>query len=119
MFKFYVDKTVENKGPFFNNIIKPKAYPNLTKWQAEPYTERWRQFSVNYPFSEPVMLFEYMQYVGIDYELTSAEDADFYPIALSFFDFIVAFSFLSSVLFRVSDLFITIILGAFEFFIAS
>jgi hypothetical protein len=79
MVKFCVDK-----------IVKDKAYPNLATLQATPYTQKWREFSVNSPFSEPVMLIEHLREHNIEHELVSLDVADadtFYPIALSFFDF--------------------------------
>jgi hypothetical protein len=69
-----------------------KPYPNLAIHNAQPYTDQWRQFSTNYPFSEPVMLFEYMDHWHVPYEFVKFKDTDnntFYPIALSFFDFSV------------------------------
>ena len=90
-YKFYVDHCVINKGPYFGKIILEKAYPNVTKHRAMPYTPEWRQFSTTWPHSEPVMLFEYMQYAGIDYEIVAdiaqTDNNTFYPIALAFFDF--------------------------------
>ena len=90
-YKFFVDHCVINKGPFFGKIILEKAYPNLTKHRAMPYTPAWREFSTTWPHSEPVMLFDYMQYAGIDYEIvadiTQTDNNTFYPIALAFFDF--------------------------------
>jgi hypothetical protein len=77
--KFCIDKQV-----------KGKAYPNLATHKATPYTQKWRQFSVNSPFSEPVMLLEHLIEHDIDYSIVSIEEADnntLYPIALSFFDF--------------------------------
>jgi len=82
--KFYI----ERMGKSTMGAAKP--YPNLAKHQAQPYTAEWRQFSVNWPFSEPVMLFEYMDYWNVRYELVQLKDTNnntFYPIALSFFDF--------------------------------
>jgi len=79
MVKFCIDK-----------IVKDKPYPNLATLKATPYTLKWREFSVNSPFSEPVMLIEHLHEHNIKYELVSLDDADtntFYPIALSFFDF--------------------------------
>ena len=90
-YKFYVDHCVINKGPYFGKIILEKAYPNLTKHRAMPYTPEWRKFSTTWPHSEPVMLFDYMQYADIDYEIvadiTQTDNNTFYPIALAFFDF--------------------------------
>jgi len=79
MVKFCVDK-----------IIKDKPYPNLATLKATPYTQKWREFSVNSPFSEPVMLIEHLREHNINHKLVSLNDAcadTFYPIALSFFDF--------------------------------
>ena len=79
MVKFCIDK-----------FIKEKAYPNLATLKATPYTKKWREFSVNMPFSEPVMLLEHLNNHNINYEIVSLDNADsstFYPIALSFFDF--------------------------------
>ena len=79
MYKFYIDKEIKNK-----------PYPNLATHNAEPYTAEWRNFSINSPFSEPVMLFEYMDYWNVLYKFVKLEDTDnntFYPIALSFFNF--------------------------------
>jgi len=77
--KFCIDKQV-----------KGKAYPNLATHQATPYTQKWRQFSVNSPFSEPVMLLEHLNEYNIKHSTVTIDDADnntLYPIALSFFDF--------------------------------
>jgi len=85
MYKFYVDRIGES-------VNGNKPYPNLATHHAQPFTKEWRKFSVNRPFSEPVMLFEYMEYWNIDYKLVDLNDTDndtFYPIALSFFDFSV------------------------------
>ena len=73
-----------------DKFIKDKAYPNLATLNAAPYTPSWRQFSLHSPFSEPVMLIEYMQYHNVPYDIVQLGDSDndtFYPIALSFFDF--------------------------------
>jgi len=86
MYKFYVDKIAKNTIGF------SKPHPNCAMVSAEPYTPKWRQFSTQWPYSEPVMLFEYMDYWDIPYELVKLEDTDndtFYPIALSFFSFTV------------------------------
>jgi hypothetical protein len=79
MVKFCIDHTVDGK-----------PYPNLAKWTAKPYTSEWRQFSVNWPFSEPVHFFEYLDRCKIEYELVDCTQADrrtLYPISVSYFDF--------------------------------
>jgi hypothetical protein len=71
-------------------IIQGVPYPNLAIHKATPYTLRWRQFSVCSPFSEPVMLFTYLNQCEIRFELIDimhTNNTTFYPIALSFFDF--------------------------------
>jgi len=71
-------------------IINDKPYPNLAKLDAVPYTQKWREFSVNSPFSEPVMLIEHLCEHNIEHKIVTLDKADkdtFYPIALSFFDF--------------------------------
>ena len=77
--KFCIDKQIKNK-----------PYPNLAIHKATPYTQKWREFSVNYPFSEPVMLLEHLNDHNIKFDIVSIDNADnntFYPIALSYFDF--------------------------------
>ena len=84
MYKFYVDKIAKNAIGF------SKPHPNCAMFSAEPFTPQWRQFSTRWPYSEPVMLFEYMDHWDISYQLVELEDTDnntFYPIALSFFSF--------------------------------
>lgn len=73
-----------------DKIIEGKPYPNVAVWQATPYTEKWRQFSQQWPYSEPVHFFEYLDLYNIPYKIVSWTQADrqtFYPISLSFFDF--------------------------------
>jgi hypothetical protein len=68
----------------FDREIQGRAYPNLARHQAVPYTPEWRQFSQHWPFSEPVMLTEYCNEHGIDWR---SQGPRFYVIAVSFFDF--------------------------------
>lgn len=77
--KFCFDKQI-------NNI----AYPNLATHEAKPYTQKWREFSTNSPFSEPFVFLEYLNDHKINYSITTVDEADnntFYPIALNYFDF--------------------------------
>jgi hypothetical protein len=79
MVKFCIDRFVDGQ-----------PYPNLARWEARPYTPEWRQFSVNWPFSEPVHFFEYLDRCGIEYqfvEWTQANRHTLYPISISYFDF--------------------------------
>lgn len=81
MVKFCIDRFIDNR-----------AYPNLARWQAQPFTPEWRQFSINWPFSEPVHFFEYLDRCGIEYqfvEWTRADRHTLYPISISYFDFSV------------------------------
>jgi len=73
-----------------DRIVDNKPYPNLACWEAKPYTPEWRQFSVNWPYSEPVHFLEYLKKEGIEYKLvpwTQATKETLYPISLSYFDF--------------------------------
>lgn len=73
-----------------DKIIDGKPYPNIAQWQAQPFTPEWRRFSVNWPFSEPVHFFEYLDRCEIPYkfvEWTQADRKTFYPISISYFDF--------------------------------
>jgi hypothetical protein len=67
-------------------------YPNCAVLDAEPFTPEWREFSINFPFSEPVHFYEYLNEDRVKYSVESTEDApdgSVYPISLSFFDFTV------------------------------
>lgn len=70
----------------FDRWINGKPYPNLARWQARPYTPEWRQFSHHWPFSEPPMLYEYLQDEHIH---ETAERTPWYVVSVSFFDFSV------------------------------
>jgi hypothetical protein len=73
-----------------DNIIDGKPYPNAAIWEARPYTPEWRQFSTNWPYSEPVHFFEYLDSNVIDYKFvpwTRATKQTLYPISISYFDF--------------------------------
>lgn len=73
-----------------DKFIDGKPYPNLATWQAAPYTPEWRKFSVNWPYSEPVHFFEYLDSHNIEYkfvEWTQANRSTLYPISISYFDF--------------------------------
>lgn len=79
MVKFCIDK-----------IINGRPYPNAAQWQAQPKTEEWKQFSVNWPYSEPMHFLEYLDNNNIPYQLvewTQANKQTLYPISVSYFDF--------------------------------
>jgi hypothetical protein len=68
----------------FDRWASDRPYPNLARWSAQPYTPEWRQFSQHWPFSEPPMLWEYLQ----DEQIVQTSDAlPRYLVAVSFFDF--------------------------------
>jgi len=74
----------------FDQIINKKPYPNLATHKAVPYTPEWREFSKNWPFSEPFHFLEYLDKETIEYQtVTTAENVKngIYPVSLSFFDF--------------------------------
>jgi hypothetical protein len=63
--------------------------PNIARWQARPYTPEWHQFSQHWPWSEPVMFYEYCRVHGIAVRAITHDQVRhqaFYPIALTFFD---------------------------------
>lgn len=74
-----------------DRIAKDKMYPNLARWDAEPYTQSWREFGQHYPNVVPLRLQEYC--VQHEYPMaysTCSPDSNgipFYPIALEFFNF--------------------------------
>ena len=68
----------------FDRWVDGRPYPNLARWQAQPRTPEWRQFSQHWPFSEPPMLIEYLADEGIT---GPATDIPRYLVALSWFDF--------------------------------
>ena len=66
------------------------GYPNLAKWQAEPFTPEWRQFDAHWPRTVPLRLTMYLDSAQIPYGTYTVADApvgSWYPIALSWFDF--------------------------------
>jgi len=75
-----------------DRFVNGQPYPNLAVHKAVPYTASWRQFSTHWPYSEPVMLFKYLENSGIPVnyvDLDHSTKNTFYPVALSFFDFSV------------------------------
>ena len=72
---------------YFDRIVDGKPYPNLAQHQARPYTQEWREFSKNWPFSEPVHFLEYLDQENIKYQLVTTPENAIYPVSISFFDF--------------------------------
>jgi len=73
-----------------DRFVDGKPYPNVANWEARPYTAEWRQFSIHWPYSEPLHFLEYLDGCGIPYsfvEWTQATRKSFYPISISYFDF--------------------------------
>ena len=75
----------------FDSIPRPeRPYPNIAQHQAAPYTTSWRQFSIQWPYSEPVAFYEHCLNHGIPVKAVTLQDlgSNFavYPIAVSFFD---------------------------------
>ena len=75
----------------YDRLAMPNiGYPNLAKWQAEPFTVEWRQFDAHWPRTVPLRLTMYLDSAQIPYGIYTIEDApngSWYPIAFSWFDF--------------------------------
>jgi hypothetical protein len=66
------------------------GYPNLAQGSAEPFTPAWREFDQHYPQVVPLRLLMYLDWLNINYEVVSVQDATldtWYPIAFSWFNF--------------------------------
>jgi len=73
-----------------DRIVAGKAYPALTTWHAEPYTDEWRQYGSHWPYTIPCNLLDHCAEHGFPYKLYTVDsypEGSFYPIALQFFDF--------------------------------
>jgi hypothetical protein len=72
-------------------VLRGKAYPALAQWQAEPYTEAWRQFRYHWPYTVPCELHEHCVTHGFPYQFVKLDQAhgaeNFYCVGLGFFDF--------------------------------
>jgi hypothetical protein len=75
----------------YDRLAMPNiGYPNLARWQAEPFTAEWRQFDAHWPRTVPLRLTMYLDAAHIPYGVYTVADApvgSWYPIALSWFDF--------------------------------
>lgn len=82
---------MESKANFVvDSKIQDKGYPALARWQAQPYTQGWRQFGQHWPWTVPVELHEHCHTHHWPFELYTPEDypdASYYTIGLGFFDF--------------------------------
>jgi len=74
-----------------DKTLRGKIYPALTRHEAWPYTQGWREFGNHWPYTIPIRLQEYCDHHGIALNIYSTTDsfpADaFYPVGLAFFDF--------------------------------
>lgn len=74
-----------------DRCVRGKIYPSLAKYQAEPYTQEWRQFHLHWPNTIPLRLQEYFESHGIGINIfTDTDDLPpmtYYPIALAWFNF--------------------------------
>ena len=74
-----------------DKTLRGKIYPALTRHEAWPYTQGWREFGNHWPYTIPIRLQEYCDHHGIALNIYSTTDsfpADaLYPIGLAFFDF--------------------------------
>lgn len=78
-FRFAVDR-----------IMKGRAYPALSSWEARPYTTAWREFGKHWPWTTPLRIEEYCGQHQYPMELFTLDDYPhgcWYPICLGFFDF--------------------------------
>lgn len=74
-----------------DRVEQGKIYPSLARFQAQPYTQAWREFDQHWPRTIPLRLQEYLEGDGIPINLFAYNqdwpDPIFYPIALGWFDF--------------------------------
>jgi hypothetical protein len=74
-----------------DQVIKGRIYPALARYQAQPYTQAWREFGQHWPNTIPLRLQEYCDHHGVKLNITDIDsewptDA-FYPVGLGFFNF--------------------------------
>ena len=72
-------------------VMRGKAYPALTEWQARPYTDEWREFRYHWPYTVPCELHEHCATHGFPHQVDRVDHSSgpqgFYTIGLGFFDF--------------------------------
>ena len=74
----------------FDNFYDETPVPNCARWEAEPLTYEWREYSLHFPYSEPVHFLEYLAKENINHTVSSIYNApagSLYPVSISFFDF--------------------------------
>ena len=62
-----------------------KTYPALAKWQAQPYTARWREFAQHAPYTVPNDLIDYCNQHSYPYTINTQLPA-WYIVSLGWFD---------------------------------
>lgn len=73
-----------------DRVVHGKIYPHLTQWQAQPYTQEWRQFGHHWPYTIPLRIEEYCAANAVHINCGTWDSGPkkwFYPIALNFFAF--------------------------------
>lgn len=74
-----------------DKTLRGKIYPALTRHEAWPFTQGWREFGQHWPYTVPVRLQEYCDNHGVAVNIYTVTDSfpnnSFYPIGLDFFDF--------------------------------
>lgn len=74
----------------YDKLAAPNiGYPNLAKWDAQPYTSEWRQFDAHWPRTVPLRLTMYLDAAHVPYGTYTVSDApngSWYPVAFSWFD---------------------------------
>lgn len=73
-----------------DRAIGGRIYPALTKHEAQPYTQSWREFDHHWPYTVPLRLQEYCDSHDMNialHDVHAAGNHMFYPVALGWFDF--------------------------------
>jgi hypothetical protein len=74
-----------------DKTVKGRIYPALTRHEAYPYTQGWREFGQHWPYTTPLRLQEYCAEHSVPINIFSITDQlpanTYYPICLGFFDF--------------------------------
>lgn len=74
-----------------DRTVKGRMYPALSRHEARPLTQAWREFGQHWPYTTPIRLEEYCTQHKIDFKIFSPQDElptnSWYPIGLAFFDF--------------------------------